>query len=74
MIRISELIITMQLNSKAIFVAYLLLLSLCVEGKLTISRIAFIQRRAFHTKLVHYSGSIFNDVVCLAMNCSQTAL
>ena len=58
-IRISELIMTMQLNSKAIFVAYLMLVSLCAEGKLIIfkqiqmcvSQIAFIQRRNFTLNL-----------------------
>lgn len=49
----------MQLNFKAIFVAYLMLVSLCAEGKLIISKqmqicmsqIAFIQRGDFMLSL-----------------------
>lgn len=89
-IRISDWqLITMQLNSKAIFVAYLLFLSLCDEGKLIISKpreriqilmcisqVAFIQRREFHdiNLIMYHSGSSFTYVVCPATNLLQTAL
>ena len=77
----------MQPNSKSSLVAYLVLVSLCKEGKLIItkpreriqvlmciSRIVFILRREFHDNIIYHSGCIFTDVVCPGLNLSQTVL